>query len=217
MQAQSARLMLEWIVRWVESILDESGAVNLEGADSMLLFAADLLTEFGVIQKENYYKYASVSSIIHLPISYDFQKILYAFYHLGGFYGYNVRFLEEGFKVTDHLKPLFENLVQLGYCSTCERFYFWTEKTSDLSNDGYGIWLHPKESVYNRHLECLRKPHMLEGRSTERDMAIIKALHLRNKIGITDENSAIETEQALTAWLNNWQKNPIIWPDTIRT
>ena len=93
--------MLDWIARWGERILDETGGVNLEGADRCLLFSANLLTELGVTEEQKNCKYSFVSSIIHLPIPYDFQKILYAFYHLGSFYGYGVRFLEEGFKVTD--------------------------------------------------------------------------------------------------------------------
>lgn len=210
-QNDTAGLMLEWIALWGELIVDNEEVIRLDSTNAgEFLFAAELLTDCGVFRQPNEYEFSFVTLSPQLKETYDFEKILYGFYNLGAFYGYGVRFLEEGFKVVKSMTPLFENLVSLQFCRRVEDFYFWTEKTSNLSFEGYGIRLHPRESVYHRHLDTLSIPI---GKSDR--MRVFNAISLSHKLGIEDLNDQVSVEKAVNTSLNKWRINPSVWPENL--
>jgi len=206
-QNQSALLMLEWMVAWSETKLNKNEGTQLSTSSATLQNAADVLAKFGITKQNPQDKaYIYITSDVSLPNTYDFEEILYAYYDLGNFYGYGVLFLEEGFMVADDLKQLFQNLVQLGYCNTANEFYFWTEKTSEVSSRYYGLQFKRKESVYSEYLQ-----HLIPS-DTQSARDLLMTIHLRKKLGLNKNSNSSEVKTALTAWLNKWQKNPILWP-----
>lgn len=207
---QSSRLLLGWIAIWGKSKIDKKDGTYLGTTDYSLQFAAYLLAKFGVLkQNPDSKKYIYISSKINLPKDYDFEEIICGFYYLGDFYGYGVLFLEEGFKVADNFNQLFDNLVKLGYCSTHDGFYFWTEKTSKLSSDYFGFPLKRRKSVYGQYLECL-----LGDRKIQSGSDILTAIYLRKRIGLNKDAKPLEVTTALMDWMNKWESNPIVWPSS---
>lgn len=211
MKERCAYLMLERIAEWGKSATDNAGFVQYDcGTDSAYVSIMELLSHHGVFRIDNEFKFSLVKPTPNLPTANDLERILYGFYLLGSMNGYGVRFLEEGFYVSQSMRSIFNDLVSLQFCQQFGKFYFWTEKTSNLVFDGCGIWLHPRESIYHRYLDTLVIP---KGNSNQRKL--LKAISLGNRLGIKNLDDKASVEKNLNDWLDNWKTNPRVWPKVL--
>ena len=66
-----------------------------------------------------------------LPV---FEKMMSCFLTLGWFLGYPANANGNGFKIDDKLKPIFDDLVVLNFCTQSGPLYAWTEKIRSIED-----------------------------------------------------------------------------------
>jgi len=200
---QTAHALVSWIALWGKYITGKTKSVRIcHSDDSALLDAADLLVQHGVFGEPNRCDFILISSTPQLAKSYKLEDIIYIFYCLGCFYGYGVRFREQGFCVEEAVSQLFENLTALGFCKKDESYYYWADKTFAINKDGWDIIV----------------PYLEDYRREKKDMIFSnkKAARLIGKFGFRANVWANDEllEQAIYQRIE--QNVPKMWPVAIK-
>ncbi len=194
--------LLSWIATWGKSMSGESKQVYVTASDdSTLLGAADLLAEYGVFEEPHRYDFYFKSMTPKKPPPEKLEEILYAFFRLGSFYGYGVKFKEQGFQTDRALEPLFENLMSLDFVKNDDVYYYWTEKTFSLNIDGWGLFVPSLEDYRQEHKDLI--------------FSNKEAVRLLGKIKFPRDVWKDDTllEQAIYDRIDRrWRQNQIVWP-----
>ena len=154
LDAEIAYTIVSWIATWGKSMTDrKTQSVGLwQGDDSTLLNAADVLVEHGIFEEPSPCVYILKTTTPQMSEIYKLEDILFTFFNLGKFYGYGVKFREQGFQAEESISTLFENLIALGFCKKDENYYYWTDKTFALNKDGWNIFV-PYLKDYRREMK----------------------------------------------------------------
>jgi hypothetical protein len=206
LEEETAYLMVKWVSLWGRAFADKKGRVLL--LDNMALQdAMELLIDTGVFKEIDQFESRLVTAEPRLKTPYDLEDVLYVFHQLGDWYGYGVKYREQGFKTANSIAKTFDKLVSLGYCDKIQEFYFWTNKTFSLNRQGWGIYT-PTFDEYLRR----QKKEFFETRKSLSAMEVIGS----SKLGFKDWDNDKRLEKFVELRVKNkWRETPTIWPDAI--
>lgn len=199
--------LLQLIALWGEAFADDKGRVVLY--DNMeLQDAIELLSEHGSFRKEDQFTFNFITTEPNMNKPCDLDDIVYIFYELGAWYGYGVKYREQGFIAASSISRIFDNLVLLNYCTKHDGFYFWTDKTFNLNRQGWEIHVPFLKNYLQR-----RKNDILENREVLRALESLDEMNIPNDVWDNDERFKELIEVHVK---NTWRDNPTVWPEVIR-
>ncbi len=212
-----AYAMLAWMTDWVERFLgDDDNMFKLGYRNSTFTKIFDLLAGLGVVNEHSASEYTFITPSIDLQDDFNFEHILVAFYSLGDWYGFGVKFQEQRFKVSPDLKPLFGKLVKLGYCEAEDEMFLWTQKSFGLAYAGSEFRALTKDEIYAGKARKLRQVCNINLGQKRLNLNESEALGFAMRIGLKPDSSPLEIEQALYRWWEDQLKQPsVVWPASI--